>query len=91
MTLCLKKISLLIIVVPASIHWLGIFSLGVAIYTVIHYLKISKFAVYSIGLGCGVLLVALYMRLYTETPSLISVCFLFLGGMIIIIEYVRGT
>ncbi len=80
MTLCLKKILLLIIVVPASIHWLGItllglmvfthgtfyslfsffvtvlllvgiFSLGVVIYTVIHYPKISKFAVYSIGVG----------------------------------------
>ena len=69
----------------------GLFSLAVAIISVIRYPKISQFTVYTIGLGCAALAIALYIGFYAETWFLISAISLFLGSAFIMVEYVRGT
>ena len=120
MSFNIKKVLLVLLIFPASIHWLGmtllgliifaqgtfydiasffvtvlilvgLFSLGVAFFSVIRYPKISSFTVCSIGAGCAALTIALYMGLYAETPFLISACSLFLGSLIIMVDYVRSN
>lgn len=120
MSIKFKKVALITLVIPASIHWLGmclfgfaifahgafrdlpsffltlatlagLFSLLVAVVSVIRYPKISKFTIYVIGLGCSVLSIALYMGIYSEPWFLISASSLFLGSAFIMVEYVRGT
>lgn len=120
MSIKFKKIALVILVIPASIHWLvmclfglaifahgafrdlpsffltlvtlaGLFSLIVAIVSVARYPKISQFTVYTIGLGCAVLAIALYIGFYAETWFLISAFSLLLSSGFIMVEYVRGT
>lgn len=115
-----KKALLVLLIFPASIHWLGmtllglmifangtfydvasffvtaiilvgLFSLGVAFFSAIRYPKISGFSVYSIGAGCAALAIALYMGLYAETSFLISACSLFLGSLIIMVDFVRSN
>ncbi|AXT40463.1 hypothetical protein D1814_18115 [Alteromonas sp. BL110] len=115
-----KKALLALLILPASIHWLGItalgfmvfahgtfydissffvtvvmliglLALGVACFSVIRYPKISKFTIYSIGLGCASLTIALYMGLYTERQFLVSACSLYLGSALFMVDYARST
>lgn len=119
MSIKLKKIALITLVIPASIHWAGIcifslyifaqgaflnlpsffltlvtlvglFSLMVAIVSVVRYPKISEFTVYTIGLGCVSLIIAIYIGFYEVPQLLISATSLFLASAFIMVEYVRG-
>ena len=69
----------------------GLFSLIVAIISAARYPKISQFTVYTIGLGCASLVIALCIGFYDEPWFLISAISLFLGSAFIMVEYVRGT
>jgi peptidoglycan/LPS O-acetylase OafA/YrhL len=120
MSIKFKKVALITLVIPASIHWLGmclfglaifahgafrdlpsffltlvtlvgLFSLIVAIVSVARYPKISQFTVYTIGLGCAALVIALCIGFYDEPRFLVSAISLFLGSAFIMVEYVKGT
>lgn len=115
-----KKALLALLILPASIHWLGItalgfmvfahgtfynissffitviiliglFALAVACFSVIRYPKISKFTIYTIGLGCASLTTSLYMGLYAERQFLVSACCLYLGSALFIADYAKST
>ncbi|AOW78710.1 hypothetical protein A3Q34_18835 [Colwellia sp. PAMC 20917] len=55
------------------------------------YPKISQFTLYTIDLGCAVLVIGLFIGFYDEPWFLVSAISLFLGSTFIMVEYDRGT
>ena len=74
-----------------AVTLVGLFSLSVAVASVIRYPKISKFTIYTLCAGCASLSIALYMGLFAEPWFLFSAISLFIGSAFIMVEYVRGT
>ncbi|WP_444922698.1 hypothetical protein ACJJH9_00040 (plasmid) [Microbulbifer sp. DLAB2-AF] len=120
MSIKLKKLLLLLLIVPSGFLWAGMCFLGISIFfhgmfrdfgsfflsllsliglfcvvtaivASIRYPKINALSVYSALLGIAAIVVGVYIGVPFAPLLLASAVSLMVGGIFLVVEYVRGT
>jgi hypothetical protein len=70
---------------------IGLFCLVVAYFSVIRFPKVSGFSAITVLIGFVALGIGIYIGFFTEIWFILTALSLFLGGLMLLVEYVRGT